>query len=564
MKAVIYCRVSTEAQEEHGSSLESQRDACLLKASELGCEVQPEHVLLETWTGASLERPLLNQLRELVRSRLVDAVICYSTDRLARNPIHIAIIAEECEKRGIKLHFVSEPMDSSPEGQLIRYVKGYAAEIEREKIRERTLRGKTRLCKEGKLATGGVPPYGYRREDGKRVIFEPEAEIVRKIFHWLAYEGYTLYRCAVTLNSLDIRKRNGSKYINTDIHRIATTPTYKGETYAFRYQAVEPKTPKKELRRYSKTAHVIRPEKEWIKIPDATPAIVDKTTWALAQNQLRLNSQKSKRNRKREYLLVGRFRCGVCGHAMVGSIKKKGGKEYGFYRCIRRVNPGLYGECTSHLISQTKIEGIVKDRIMAVLSNPELATAAIDEQTSDSSTVMFEADEILLNSQLAQKKEEQGRYVSIYGRGKIPIDILDEKMAKLAKDISEIEAKIEQLAERRELSLASKAKCDNTVEFFRNLGRKRDDPEVIKLALESLDIKVILEQDGTIRIIGLLPVSRDPGQLTYAKSSRWSPNPWDGIPSCTCPCRHPVIHRFPGVCPPCAPPQKTSLRLTER
>jgi site-specific DNA recombinase len=521
MKAVIYCRVSTEAQEEHGSSLESQKDACLLKASELGYEVQPEHILLETWTGASLERPLLNQLRELVRSQLVDAVICYSTDRLARNPIHIAIIAEECEKRRVSLCFVSEPLDSSAEGQLIRYVKGYAAQIEREKIRERSLRGKLKWCKEGKLATGGVPPYGYRRENGKRVIFEPEAETVRKMFHWLAYEGYTLYRCAAALNSSAILKRNGSKWINTDIHRIATTPTYKGETYAFRYQAVEPKNPKRELRRYSKTAHVIRPENEWIKIPDATPAIVDETTWALAQSQLRLNSQKSKRNRKREYLLTGRFKCGVCGHAMVGSVKKKGGKEYGFYRCIRKVNPGFYGKCASHLISQMKIEGLVRDKIMAVLSNPELIIAGITEQTSDVPLVIFQADEILLKSQLAQKKEEQDRYVSLYGRGTIPIDILDEKMSKVARSITEIEANIKELEKRKGLTLRSNARSDNAVAFLQNLNKKLNDPEVISLSLEALDIKVILQEDGTVRIVGLLPVSREPGQLVCAKSSHW-------------------------------------------
>jgi site-specific DNA recombinase len=522
MKAVIYCRVSTEGQEEYGSSLESQRAACLCKAEELGYEVSPEDVFLETWSGATLERPLLNRIRELARLKLRNAVICYSTDRLARNPIHIAIIAEECEKKDVNLVFVSEPLDNSPEGQLIRYVKGFAAQIEREKIRERSLRGKREWCKKGKLATGGALPYGYRRETGQRVIYEPEANVVRTMFHWLAYEGYTLYRCAMRLKALGIAKRNGSAWLNTEIYRIVTNPAYKGETYAFRYMVVEPKNPKKELRRYPKTRHILRPEEEQIPIPNATPAIVDVETWERAQAQLKLNNQRSKRNRKRNYLLVGRFRCGACGRAIVGSIKKKGGREYGFYRCIRKINPALYGQCDSHIISQSKAERIVKEQVIRMVSNPELVLAGLREQSGSNSLAIFEADEVLLTSSLAQRKEELERYISLYGRGNIPFEILDRNVQKATKEIEELEAKLAELEGRKQEIHFSHAKLDNATKFLWNLSRKLDDPEIVKLALEALDIKVIMERDGAIKIDGLLPVHVEPsGQLVYANSSHW-------------------------------------------
>ncbi|GAJ07117.1 unnamed protein product, partial [marine sediment metagenome] len=142
MRAAIYCRVSTEEQEREGTSLESQREACLEKAHELGYEVPRDYLYSEAWTGTDTDRPKLNKLREDIKQQAINTLICYSTDRLARNPIHIAIIAEECQKKDIELIFVSEPLDNSPEGQLIRYVKGYAAQIEHEKIRERTMRGK--------------------------------------------------------------------------------------------------------------------------------------------------------------------------------------------------------------------------------------------------------------------------------------------------------------------------------------------------------------------------------------------------------------------------------------
>ena len=120
--AAIYCRVSTKAQAEQGSSLGSQRDACLKLAQERGYTVPEEYRLSEDASGADLDRPLLTRARELVKAGLVKALVCYSTDRLARNPVHIAIVAEECQKAGAELVFVTEPLVSSPEGRLFSYV----------------------------------------------------------------------------------------------------------------------------------------------------------------------------------------------------------------------------------------------------------------------------------------------------------------------------------------------------------------------------------------------------------------------------------------------------------
>ncbi len=107
MKAAIYARVSTSNQETEGTILDSQRETCLAKAQELGYEVLEEHIFREVWTGDDLDRPMLNRLRELIRQKAIDGLICHATDRLANNPIHIAIVAEECDKRDISLVFVT-------------------------------------------------------------------------------------------------------------------------------------------------------------------------------------------------------------------------------------------------------------------------------------------------------------------------------------------------------------------------------------------------------------------------------------------------------------------------
>src|SRR5438105_2060659 len=82
--AAVYCRVSTTDQKDEGTSLDTQRDACLAHAQQLGYDVPPELIFLEDWPGTTLDRPLLDQLRKLVRERTTSAVIVYVADRLSR------------------------------------------------------------------------------------------------------------------------------------------------------------------------------------------------------------------------------------------------------------------------------------------------------------------------------------------------------------------------------------------------------------------------------------------------------------------------------------------------
>src|SRR5207248_11737677 len=119
--AAIYCRVSTRQQAEDGSSLDSQEVACRRLVASHGFTVT--QVFKEDFPGSELARPLLDQLRSAVKSGAYAAVYCYATDRLSRSPVHLALIAEECQKCEVELVFVSGRLDSSPEAQLVSLVR---------------------------------------------------------------------------------------------------------------------------------------------------------------------------------------------------------------------------------------------------------------------------------------------------------------------------------------------------------------------------------------------------------------------------------------------------------
>ena len=159
MRAAVYARVSTEEQAKHGYSLDEQIDACSSRATALGAD----EILVfrdEAISGAIMERPELNRLRELIAQGEINLLVIRDPDRFSRKLVDQLILTEEFEQAGVQLEFIDFTWQDTPEGRLFYSMKGAVSEYEREKIRERMTRGKIQKAK-----TGGIPInftlYGY-------------------------------------------------------------------------------------------------------------------------------------------------------------------------------------------------------------------------------------------------------------------------------------------------------------------------------------------------------------------------------------------------------------------
>src|SRR2546427_12800074 len=107
--AAIYARVSTTDQADKGYSLPTQIEACQAMAQQEGYTVPETHIFIDDYTGTSLNRPQFKQLRDLVRQRLVQAVIVYDLDRLSRKLAHQFLLSEEFEQANVTLRIVTMP-----------------------------------------------------------------------------------------------------------------------------------------------------------------------------------------------------------------------------------------------------------------------------------------------------------------------------------------------------------------------------------------------------------------------------------------------------------------------
>src|ERR687898_1453502 len=186
-RAILYARVSTNEQATSGYSLSQQLEALREYAAREGYEIL-EEITDPGRTGATLDRPGLDRMRNLVATGGVSVVLAQDRDRFAREPAHGWILREELAKYGCMLYALNDRGDDSPEGMLTDGILDQLAKYERAKVAERTRRGLLQKAREGKVIKGPKANYGFRfnpTDDGL-VIYEPEIRIVEKIFRMAA------------------------------------------------------------------------------------------------------------------------------------------------------------------------------------------------------------------------------------------------------------------------------------------------------------------------------------------------------------------------------------------
>src|SRR5918911_1680962 len=159
-RTILYARVSTAEQARSGYSLAQQLEALREYATSEGYEIL-EEVLDPGQSGASLERPGMDRVRDLVAAGSVSVVLAQDRDRFAREPAYHYLLRRGVGEGGGE----GGRGDDSPEGELTDGILDQLAKFERAKTAERTRRGKLRKAREGKLIRNSRANYGFEYDD---------------------------------------------------------------------------------------------------------------------------------------------------------------------------------------------------------------------------------------------------------------------------------------------------------------------------------------------------------------------------------------------------------------
>lgn len=218
MKAIGYVRVSTTEQAREGVSVDNQIEKIKAYASFNGIEGL-EIITDSGRSGKTLERPGMQEILSLCKSRQVSHVIVYKLDRLTRSTKDLLSLVEDVfQKNNVQFHSLTEKIDtSSAMGKFFLTIMGAMAQMEREQISERTKDALSYKKEKGERL--GAPALGYRVENKEVIAIDEEAETFSYIIK-LRGQGLTLQEIVDRLDAEGRRTKRGGKWYRKTVANI--------------------------------------------------------------------------------------------------------------------------------------------------------------------------------------------------------------------------------------------------------------------------------------------------------------------------------------------------------
>jgi site-specific DNA recombinase len=471
---VLYARVSTDEQAKSGYSLTGQLEALRQYAESESYDVV-EEISDPGESGAYLERPGLDRVRDLVAAGGVDVVLAQDRDRFAREPAYLYLLQEEFAKHGAKLRALNARGDDTPEGQLTEGMLDQLAKFERAKIAERTRRGRLEKARRGGIKAGRIPKYGFKvnaARDG--YLIDPETmPTAEKIIRAVA-AGESLYGITKMLESEGIPTPNGSKNWNRIfIRKMVRDDAYMPHSYDEIKALVAPevaarldpqgsygvawhnRTEAKVVEKVKvgpdsykiKRRFVERPRDQWIAVPIPAPPGLERETVERARAQISGNIRPASTGARVWELSGGLLYCGHCGRRMRGhnaQTRGKGGvkRPVFYYVCPRKIHED-FAACEQRYHRAEALEEYVMDAVSALLSDPTDLLAQIDERMRAEEGIARDPRREIaaLEGRLEDLVAKRGRYVDLYADGVITSKAeLGEKLAALDEEAAAVEA----------------------------------------------------------------------------------------------------------------------------
>jgi site-specific DNA recombinase len=440
-RVAIYARVSTQRQA-HTQTIDQQLERLQAAVADQGCQLADAHTFRDDGqSGASLNRPGLDRLRDAVRLGEVDRVLVTEPDRLARNYVHQMILLDEFERFGCAVEFLDRPMGTDAHDRLLLQIRGAVAEYERTLIADRLRRGRLVKYRAGVLLPWTRPPYGYRlspdrpRDPAGVWIQECEAAVVREIFARYTGQGASLCHLALQLQAQGIPTPSGKRIWSVcTLRAILRQPAYTGQVFAGRHRSRPPRI------RRSATHPIGRPHESLVELPQAAwipvaiiPAIVSQEQFEAAQRQLAHNRGFARRNNTtHRYLLRALVSCGVCQAACTGRNVQG---RLAYYVCAAKGKPihsRKEHKCPSRFAPAGPLDELVWRDLCEVLLHPESITPALERAAGGQWLPQeFQARREQLRRARRQVDQQLERLTEAYLGGVIPLTEYERRRGDL-------------------------------------------------------------------------------------------------------------------------------------
>ena len=522
--AAIYARVSSEQQRE-AHTIASQTAALIELARTLDLEVPKTWIFEdEGYSGATLERPGLERVRDLAAEGQIQAVLVHSPDRLSRKYAYQILLIEELARHGVETRFLNAPQSATAEDQLLVQFQGMIAEYERAQILERSRRGKRHRARAGEISVLSGAPYGYRyirkSEDAPAAyaVLESEARVVRHVYDHYTVAGWSIAAITRWLNVEGVPTRKlGTRWERSTVWAMLRNPAYIGTACFGKTRIATRQRVTRRLRlrggiAMRNSANAERPRDEWIEIP--VPALIDEPTFARAQELLQENKVRSRRRTIQPSLVQGLVSCRRCGYALSRISTRSSARQIHYYRCIGSDSWRHLGgpRCDNRPVRQDLLDEIVWTEVTRLLEDPALIQHELDRRlVAARAADPTRQREHALQRDLVRVTKSIERLLTAYQEDLLSLEQLRERMPRLHQRERALRMELQSIADQTR-ERATYLHLAETLSAF--LARLREAATTLDIVerqrIVRLVIKDVLVGDDTIVIRHCIPVPSGP------------------------------------------------------
>jgi site-specific DNA recombinase len=435
----LYVRVSTHEQAENGYSIDEQIDRLVAYCNALGYDSYKVYKD-PGFSGATTDRPALQNLINDVKLHHVHKVLVYKLDRLSRSQVDtLNLIENVFLKNDCDFNSISENFDTAtPFGRAMIGILAVFAQLEREQIKERLSMGKIARAKKGLYKGGGLAPIGYDFIDSRLVVNESEREQVQLIYDM--FESGGTYRGIVKfMNDNGYQHKYGQWHRNTLTNVLQNpiytgTMIYNGETYEGIHEPIISQ------RQFDNVQSIIK-------------------------------RRKGQRQDNRASLLGNILVCGRCGAKLHAHRYNVG---YDYYWCDNK------RQCHNRSYRIDKLDTIILDEIRKLKIDPEFKPSLKSNHT----------DTKRINEQIARIDSKIARMIDLYGLENVPIDILENKLNELNEQKRNLINQLNRVPDKLDIE-----QVNNLLIDFQTLVDTAEMKPIVNLLID----RIILEDD-TIKI----------------------------------------------------------------
>src|SRR3989441_1876285 len=419
----------------------------------------------EGYSGATLIRPGLERLRDVIAAGTVDRLYVHSPDRLARKYAYQVLLVDAFRRAGVEVVFLNRALGQSPEDDFLLQGQGMIAEYERAKSIERHRRGKRHAARTGAVHVLSGAPYGYRYVSkyagggqARYDIVPEEARVVRQVFDWIARDRLSIGEfCRRLPQAGEVTRTGKTAWDRSAVWGMLKNPAYRGHA-AFGKTHQEPLRPRlraqrgrpRQPRRAVSTVDV--PQEEWLPIP--VPALVEPDVFAAVREQLRENQRHARQSRRGAlYLLQGLVQCQQCGYAYYGkriSPRARKGKPraYAYYRCLGTDAYRFGGErvCHNTQVRTDRLDLAVWQEVCTLLTHPERLAGEyrrrLQPETRAQGTPLAPIEE-----QISKGRQGGAPVIDKYAESLIYKAEFEPRISRLRQRLGRVEEQRQQLAD---------------------------------------------------------------------------------------------------------------------